>query len=304
MGGHVAILMAVRDGARFLPEQLASIAGQRHPDWSLHASDDGSRDASVDILREFASVHPGRVSISEGPRAGPGRNFLSLLRDARIPDGSSVAWCDQDDVWLPHHLEAATCAGAGAAPVLSAARYRRTSADGTPGATSARLRYPVTFGNALVQNPLPGHTMVANPAGAAILRADVDAALAAGVPHHDWWTCLVLVGTGARIAFAEAPSVLYRQHEGNAVGARGTAPAALERLRMILDGRFADWLDRNAAALRGAGRLTGPNLALLERFEAWRARKGGAGELAAMGVHRQDRAGQAALHLAAKLGKM
>ena len=68
MTGHVAIVMAVKDGARHLPEQLASIAAQSHADWSLHVSDDGSDDDSLAILQAFADQTPARVTIAEGPR--------------------------------------------------------------------------------------------------------------------------------------------------------------------------------------------------------------------------------------------
>ena len=63
----IAILMGCRDGARFLPEQLASIAAQSHRRWRLFASDDGSTDATRAILADFAAAHPGQVEIREGP---------------------------------------------------------------------------------------------------------------------------------------------------------------------------------------------------------------------------------------------
>ena len=51
---NVAILLAVKYGARFLGEQLDSYARQTHTDWSLHVSDDGSGDRTVEIIQEFA----------------------------------------------------------------------------------------------------------------------------------------------------------------------------------------------------------------------------------------------------------
>lgn len=298
---HVAILMAVRNGAAHLPAQLASISAQTHTDWSLHAADDGSSDASTDILRAFAAEHPNRITLADGPQAGPARNFLTLLRDAPLEGGASVAWCDQDDVWLPDRLARATAAGAPGPPVLYASRYRLLLADGSQGAASALLHRPVTFGNALVQNPLPGHTMVANPAAATLLRAGAAAAIDADVPFHDWWTCQVLTGAGAKIVFEKEPGVLYRQHAGNHVGARGGIAASLDRLRMIADGRMSDWLDCNSKALSQVSGLTPDNTALLSQFQEWRARGWRRPALATLGIWRQDRLGQIALSAAAHL---
>ncbi|MBC7286396.1 glycosyltransferase, partial [Hoeflea sp.] len=63
---HVAILMATYDGEAHLPAQLASLAAQDHPNWSLVVSDDGSRDATRRILDDFAAAGH-RVTVLPGP---------------------------------------------------------------------------------------------------------------------------------------------------------------------------------------------------------------------------------------------
>lgn len=304
MTGHVAIVMAVKDGARHLPAQLASIAGQTHGRWSLHVSDDGSDDDSLGVLQAFADQNPGRVTIVEGPREGAAANFLTALTRAGIPDRASVAWCDQDDIWREDRLAKALACFDVTTPVLFASRYQILTANGRLGRLSAPLRRTPTFGNALVQNPLPGHTMVANPAAADLLRGAAEAALQAKVPFHDWWTCQLLIGAGAGVVFDPAPGVLYRQHAGNLVGARGGFVAGLERLKMILDGRFSNWLERNTEALKTAGCLTAEASELLDRFGEWRKARAPRPPLSELGIWRQDRAGGLALSLAARLGKI
>lgn len=118
----VAILLATYQGERFLAAQLDSIAAQSCRDWRLVVSDDGSTDTTREILRRFAAAHPDRdIELRDGPRQGATRNFLSLL-DAVAP-GEAVAWCDQDDLWLPNRLArglaalAATQGGGGGASV-------------------------------------------------------------------------------------------------------------------------------------------------------------------------------------------
>ena len=50
---HVAILMGTFNGEKFLREQLDSIAAQTHQNWVVGASDDGSSDATLEILLEY-----------------------------------------------------------------------------------------------------------------------------------------------------------------------------------------------------------------------------------------------------------
>jgi hypothetical protein len=49
----IAILMGVHNGARFISEQIDSIAAQSHLNWSLHVSDDNSSDGSNIIIKGF-----------------------------------------------------------------------------------------------------------------------------------------------------------------------------------------------------------------------------------------------------------
>jgi hypothetical protein len=94
--------MATRDGARWLPEQLASIAAQTRPPDQLIASDDGSGDGTVAQLERFAEEARFPVQILRGPRTGVGDNFWQA---AAAADCELVAWSDQDDVWHPAKLE-------------------------------------------------------------------------------------------------------------------------------------------------------------------------------------------------------
>lgn len=80
---EVLILMATRNGARFLPAQLDSIAAQTHPGWRLLVSDDGSQDDTRAIVAAFARRRPpGQVTLLDGPGQGATANFRSLLRRA------------------------------------------------------------------------------------------------------------------------------------------------------------------------------------------------------------------------------
>src|ERR1700739_798064 len=103
----VAILLCTYNGARFLPQQLASYEAQDFAGWRLVVSDDGSQDATLALLEEFQNKHgPSRVEIRQGPRLGFVANFLSLICDPAIK-ADYYALSDQDDVWSSGKLSRA-----------------------------------------------------------------------------------------------------------------------------------------------------------------------------------------------------
>ena len=309
MRQHVHILMCTLNGAAHLREQLASIAAQDHGDWGLWISDDGSADATRDILGDFAAAHPGRdIRILDGPRAGAARNFLQLLAHPGLPPGP-VAFADQDDVWLPDKLSRALAVlGDDPAPAVYCSRSFRTDARLRVIGESPRPARPPGFGNALVQNMVAGNSILLTPGAAAALRAAGPAALAgAGVPFHDWWVYLVMAGIGARIAADDRPMFYYRQHGGNLLGAHRGPGGMLRRLGMMAAGVHAGWIDANLAALtRIEDRLTADNRRLLAAFAALRASPGvgAVRALGALGLGRQSRAGDLALALQALTGRL
>ena len=325
----VAILLASFNGARYLPRQLDSIAAQDWPAWRLVVSDDGSTDATRDVVRDFAKAHPGRcIELIEGPRRGATQNFLSLI--AQVRPGEWLAFCDQDDAWLPHRLSRGMqaiggCpAGAGengdgprdardggervaAGPAATSSRTIICDDDLRPLTPAPLFRKPPSFRNALVQACMPGNTFLANPAAAALLQQGAAAAARAGVVSHDWWAYQLLAGAGARLVRDPEPTVLYRQHRGNVMGRNDTLQARLRRVAMLGAGDFGGWVRDNVTALQGARHLlTDVNGATLDGFEAALRAPGpiAATRLARLGMYRQTRAGTAALLAAAAAGRL
>jgi glycosyltransferase involved in cell wall biosynthesis len=106
---QVAILMCTKNGEAFLDEQLKSIAEQTHANWTLFVSDDGSTDATGNILKRFAAIHEQKTVVRNGPGKGVCANFLSLATDSAI-DADYFAISDQDDVWYKDKLARADLA--------------------------------------------------------------------------------------------------------------------------------------------------------------------------------------------------
>ncbi|MBB96370.1 MAG: glycosyl transferase family 2 [Rhodobacteraceae bacterium] len=303
---HVIILMAVYNGEAALADQLDSIAAQTHENWHLVASDDGSTDRSAEILSRFAQDHP--VTILRGPGQGAARNFLSLLDHATEAfPGSWVALSDQDDHWYPDKLARACVAlspGQPDQPALYCSRVMIADADLAPLKPSPARPRPPGFLNALVQNIVPGNTVVLNPA-AARLAGEV-AGRVDRVVVHDWWLYQLVTGAGGRIHHDDAPSLLYRQHAANEIGANDGLAARLARIGMIFDGTYRAWNDINIAALDlAADRLTPQSALTLAHFKAARSRGlfGRVRGFARLGLYRQTWASSATLWLQIVLGR-
>ena len=95
---RVSVVMAVHDGARWLREAVDSALAQTLDDLELIAIDDGSTDATGDIL---AGYRDARLTVVRHARAGLTR---SLNRGLRLGAAPLVARLDADDVALPERL--------------------------------------------------------------------------------------------------------------------------------------------------------------------------------------------------------
>ena len=184
----MAILLCTYNGARFLAEQLDSLGSQTHQNWVVFASDDGSTDQTLEILRQYEAKWPARkLTIRQGPQKGFCQNFLSLACDPDIK-ADYYAFCDQDDVWLPAKLEVAlsniVANQSDGVPYLYCGRSKYVTENLKPRGMSPLFVFPPSFRNALVQSIAGGNTIVFNQA-AKLLLEKVGPVY---VPSHDWWS--------------------------------------------------------------------------------------------------------------------
>jgi hypothetical protein len=102
-GHRISIAMCTYNGARYLEEQLATIAQQSRPPCELIVCDDQSTDETVSILNRFQARAPFPVKVIQNPtRLGSTKNFEQAIR---LAQGELIALCDQDDRWAPRKLE-------------------------------------------------------------------------------------------------------------------------------------------------------------------------------------------------------
>jgi len=263
----VAILLGTYNGEQFLDKQLDSYTLQSYKNWKVFASDDGSEDNTKKILLEYqCKWGKGRLSIYTGPKKGFAKNFYSLICNSTIST-DYYAYSDQDDVWGAQKLQQALNwlqTVPKEEPALYCSRTSLVDEDNIGIGESPLFTKPPLFPNALMQNIAGGNTMVFNEAAANLLRCygdDID------VFAHDWWTYLVVAGGGGRIFYDPLPTVRYRQHSKNLIGANSSLIAKLFRVKDLFDGRARAWTDKNIQALQTfRPKLTAENRGTLDQF--------------------------------------
>lgn len=100
----ISVLLATYNGQRYLEPLLDSLLVQtRHPA-ELIVCDDASTDLTMSIVERFAQHAPFVVKIlrGNGKPLGYAENFLRGIVHCSSP---FIAFCDQDDVWVPQKVE-------------------------------------------------------------------------------------------------------------------------------------------------------------------------------------------------------
>ncbi len=223
---NIDILLATYNGAAFLATQLDSILAQTYENWRLVIRDDGSTDKTPEILEAFRARHPDKVVVldDEAGNLGLVQNYSRLMEHA---GAGYVAFCDQDDVWKPEKLE------------LSLQKMRALEAE--HGADKPLLVFTDltvvdedlnviqdsfwkyqglrpqrcnSLNRLLLQNVVTGCTALMNRT---LMQMAVPIPEKAHV--HDWWIALVAAAFGSA-GYVAGPTVLYRQHGENIIGAK------------------------------------------------------------------------------------
>ena len=208
----VLVLLSTYNGEKFLEEQLQSLVDQEGVDVDILVRDDGSTDSTHDILNAWQQE--GKLQWYTGENLGPSGSFFNLLKCA--PRVDFYAFSDQDDYWMPNKLASAVKSLAGYqshTPQLYFCNKELVNQDLTPIGNNASHNLLITKGNAFLESPASGCTMVFNSS----LRDIVVKYLPAKWILHDRWLFLSAVFFGV-VVYDKKTFIKYRQHGGNVVG--------------------------------------------------------------------------------------
>jgi glycosyltransferase involved in cell wall biosynthesis len=95
----VSVIIATYNCRQYVAAAIASVLAQTYARLELHVVDDGSTDGTLREVAPFLS--DGRVHYHYQPNSGQTVAKNAGIRSSR---GEFVAFCDADDLWLPHKL--------------------------------------------------------------------------------------------------------------------------------------------------------------------------------------------------------
>ena len=233
MNHKIAILLATYNGAKYIREQLDSLFQQSCGDFHLYIRDDGSKDDTLKIVKEYRQKFSDRITVLEDSQKhkGAAKSFMTLLQEV---DSDYYMFCDQDDIWLPTKVEktfarmkeiegtaqnAGTANAVETAPILVATDLKVVDEQLSPIKDSFNVdlkidvfrKHPELI---CVRHVVTGCTMMFN-------RAAKEASLPMSprATMHDEWVALCVHFKGGIISILDEATILYRQHTSNTLGA-------------------------------------------------------------------------------------
>ena len=91
--------MSTYNGEKYINQQLDSIfRNERNYEIELYVRDDGSKDRTIEYLRNYGKKHAVPIEVNEGENVGSAESFLMALTEC--PKAEYYAFCDQEDLWI------------------------------------------------------------------------------------------------------------------------------------------------------------------------------------------------------------
>lgn len=212
---QINILMSTYNGEKYLSQQIESIIAQTETKWRLIIRDDGSKDNTLSIIKQFINRDK-RIELVEGENVGVINSFFQLVKYSKA---DFYFFCDQDDVWLSNKLEimlneATSCEQGVPLLVYSDLKVVDSNLNVLYSSMIDELTGPASTNlkEEMRRNCVTGCASMINNALAKVWQETED------VIMHDWYLAQIAAAYN-NLVYINEPTVLYRQHENNVLGA-------------------------------------------------------------------------------------
>lgn len=102
----VVVMMSTYNGEKYLKPQIESILAQKGVEVQLVIRDDGSTDATKDIIEKYCGQFQ-NITLYKGDNLGYIKSFMWLVKNVGVEKDTYYAFADQDDIWNNQKLKAA-----------------------------------------------------------------------------------------------------------------------------------------------------------------------------------------------------
>ncbi len=203
----VSVVIPVYNGAAYVADAIRSALNQTRPPVECLVIDDGSNDATPEVVSEFGD----HVTYVREERGGVS---AARNRGARLARGALVAFLDHDDWWLPTKLERQLEALNDPAASLALCAMDVVDQHGTVRETKRlRARHDLLTGMVMFDG-----TETVSCSSAGLARRDELLRLGGFDPvlsvSADWDLLFRMLLAGS-VAYVDAPLVRYRVHDSN-----------------------------------------------------------------------------------------
>ena len=220
---RVDILLSTYNGEAYLDGLIKSIINQDYHDFRLLIRDDASTDSTTNIIKKYKLKYPNKIDLIDTSldNLGASKSF-SLL--AAYSKSNYIMFCDQDDIWMKNKLRLTLNKmqesenNNSNRPILIHSDLTVVNQDLHILSKSFWSFQKINpnrnnISQLLVQNVVTGCTIMINKKLLELILPFPD-----GIVMHDWWVALVASVFGC-IDFLPSPTIFYRQHNQNSIGA-------------------------------------------------------------------------------------
>ena len=285
----IAIIMGTYNGEKYIREQIDSILSQDYRGWKLFIFDDGSKDGTESIVKEYVKSYPDKIFFSKNrENYGAAGNFFNGIREVAsllVPGAESFCFSDQDDVWVEDKLSrslAKIMQIEDGEPALVFSDVAITDKNLTITADSYFEaekvdKTKISLNYLLMENKLIGGTVMVNRA---LVNLELKAEKAGLIPYekakmHDWWFGLLAAAFG-KIGYVEGFTEYYRQHGNNVVGGESFNSYLKARISKIdeIRHRIDENISQGEEFLKYFGEmLAEPELSTVKEFVSLRTKR-------------------------------
>ena len=221
----ISIVLCTYNGERFLKYQIDSLLAQTYQPLEIIISDDCSSDDTITILNNYMAEPLVNVYF-QTENLGYSKNFEFACSKA---SGKYLAFCDQDDVWLPEKLRKLHAGIGNSLLVFSDSELVDENGKhiGKNLSDMRRLANANDTRGFIFSNIVWGHTMLIE---SGLLKYVLP--IPAGIPHDIWIAFKATSLTGIR--FVNEALTLYRQHSKTltkTIGEKTTARPSSQRYK-------------------------------------------------------------------------
>lgn len=215
----VCVMMSTYNGEKYICEQIDSILRQSNVHVDLYIRDDGSMDSTRDILRAYATSN-NNIKLSFGENIGWKKSFMKMLENA--PEADFYAFSDQDDVWMADKLSRA-CGN------LEKEENKIALYGSNVVVTDSKLNNVRLYNDKdrlVINRPLKERLDLSRMPGGLtyVFTPDLLKIMCRWLPTGDYghdFICYLLGTLFGKVIYDSQPSVYYRQHGNNQIGADG-----------------------------------------------------------------------------------